>query len=84
MKTFIFMYFLGEDVDRTRKNLGQHVAYWKAQNFDYYKNGPFSDKSGGLIMFAADSQEKAEEIIAHDPLLAGKAIKQYWLKEWIS
>ena len=84
MKTYIFIYFLEEDIEKVRKSLGQHVKYWKNQEFDYYKNGPFTDKSGGLIIFSSDSHEKAEEIISKDPLLKEKAIKQYWLKEWLS
>lgn len=84
MKLFVFMYFLVDDIDQTRKTLGAHVKYWKSRKFEYYKNGPFADKSGGLIIFSAGSQEQAEETVNNDPLLLGEAVKQHWLKEWVT
>ncbi len=84
MGIYIFIYFLGDDIDKVKENLGQHVNYWKEQKFDYYKNGPFADKTGGLIMFSAESHEKAQQVISRDPLLTEKVIKQFLLKEWIS
>lgn len=83
MKLFTFMYLLEQDIEKTKQFLGKHVIYWKGMNFDYFKNGPFADKSGGLIIFSAADEERAKNTIAEDPLLAGGAIKQYWLKEWI-
>jgi len=84
MKLFSFIYFLDEDVEKTKQFLGRHVKYWKSKNFSYFKNGPFADKSGGLIIFSAPDHSQAQETVGDDPLLQGKAIKQYWLKEWIS
>lgn len=83
MRTYIFMYLLEEDIARVRDYLGQHVSYWKSLEFDYFKNGPFADKSGGLIIFSSDSLGNAKKIIAQDPLFKGKAVIQYWLKEWV-
>lgn len=84
MKLFIFVYFLDEDIEKTKKYLGGHVSYWKSQKYDYFKNGPFADKSGGLIVFSSGNYEQAEKTVAGDPLLLGNAIKQYWLKEWVA
>jgi uncharacterized protein YciI len=83
MKLFIFIYFLNDDIERTKQFLGQHIQYWKNHKFEYFRNGPFTDKSGGLIIFSTQGLEEAKEIVAQDPLLMGNAIKQYWLKEWI-
>lgn len=83
MKLFAFMYLLDQDDEKTRQFLGQHVTYWKKGNFGYFRNGPFADKSGGLILFSAADEKRAGETVVNDPLLAGGAIKQYWLKEWI-
>lgn len=84
MKTYMFMYILGDDIDTVTKNLGQHVRYWKDLGLEYYKNGPFADKSGGLIIFTVTSHAEAERILAKDPLIKEKAIEQYWLKEWVA
>lgn len=83
MKKYAFIYFLDEDIDTIRKSLGRHIHYWKGLRLDYYANGPFADRSGGLILFSSDSLENAEKIIADDPLVAAKAVRQYWLKEWV-
>jgi len=84
MKKYVLIYFLAENIDTIRKSLGQHIHYWKNLELDYYANGPFADKTGGLIIFSADRLEHAGKIIADDPLLKAKAVKQYWLKEWVS
>jgi len=84
MKLFIFVYLLDEDFEKTKKYLGAHVTYWKSKKFGYFKNGPFADKSGGLIIFSSVGYEQAEKIVASDPLLLGNAIKQYWFKEWVA
>ena len=77
------MYFLSSDMKKIHQSLGAHVNYWRKGNFAYFKNGPFADKSGGLIIFSATDEKQAEKTIAGDPLLQGKAIQQFWLKEWI-
>ena len=82
MKIYMFMYILTDDLDKVRKILGHHVGYWKGLELDYFKNGPFADKSGGLILFSAADADAAEEILGKDPLLQGNAVNQYWLKEW--
>jgi uncharacterized protein YciI len=84
MKLFSFIYFLNEDIGNTQKFLGKHVTYWKSMKFEYFKNGPFADKSGGLIIYSSGSLEMAREIVANDPLILGNAVKQDWVKEWIA
>lgn len=83
MKLFMFVYFLDDDIEKTKKSLGEHITYWKSRKFDYFKNGPFADKSGGLIIFSSGNYDQAQETVADDPLLQGNAIKQYWVKEWV-
>ena len=84
MKTYVFMYILAADLDLIKKCLGQHVSYWKGLSLEYYKNGPFADKSGGLIIFSAENEKRAEEVLQQDPLVTEKAVAQYWLKEWVA
>ena len=83
MKLYVFIYFLDEDRAKTLKSLGRHVSYWKGRKFEYFKNGPFADRSGGMIIFSAGGIEAARAIVADDPLLLENAIHQHWLKEWV-
>jgi uncharacterized protein YciI len=84
MKLFSFIYFLDEDVEKTKQVLGEHVTYWKKKDLKYFRNGPFADKSGGLIIFSATDEGEAAKMVAVDPLLKGGAVRQHWLKEWIN
>jgi hypothetical protein len=84
MKTYVFMYILTEDIDAIQKCLGLHISYWKGLSLEYYKNGPFADKSGGLIIFSAGDAKRAEDILQNDPLITEKAVVNYWLKEWVA
>jgi len=45
--------------------------------------GPFADRTGGLITFAAASLEDAQHIIMDDPILREHLIEQFWIKEWL-
>ncbi len=83
MNTYIFMYLLEDDIDTIKKAIGSHIKYWRDRELDYYRGGPFADKSGGLIIFTSSSYETANNIIAKDPFLTEKVLKEYWLKEWI-
>jgi uncharacterized protein YciI len=60
-----------------------HVDYWKSKKLDDYQGGPFSDRSGGLITFAAENLERANEIIKNDPFILNDLIDQNWIKEWL-
>jgi len=84
MKTFVFMYILTDEIEVIQKSLGRHIKYWKSLDLPYYKNGPFADKSGGLIIFSAADKKEAEDIVSNDPLLNEKAVADYWIKEWIA
>jgi uncharacterized protein YciI len=60
-----------------------HVEYWKSRNLEKYTAGPFADKSGGLISFAATNFEEAEGMMVKDPFISEDLIDSKWLKEWI-
>ena len=83
MRTYIFMYFLVDDVEKIKSTIGPHVNYWRNQEFDDYRGGPFTDKTGGLIIYSSNSYEEANEIINNDPFIKEGTLKEYWLKEWI-
>ena len=84
MKTFVFMYILTDEIEVVKRSLGLHIKYWKGLDLAYYKNGPFADKSGGLITFSAVDKKEAEDIVSKDPLLIEKAVADYWIKEWVA
>jgi uncharacterized protein len=44
--------------------------------------GPFTDGSGALFIYDADSVEAAEAIVAVDPYQTGGAFASYELKPW--
>ena len=81
--TYVFFYFMVDDVERIKSTIGPHVAYWKSQSFEYYRGGPFTDKSGGLIIFTSENYSEAEDIVRNDPFIKEGALREYWLKEWI-
>lgn len=45
-------------------------------------SGPFEDDSGALIVYEADSQEAAEEMIANDPFNKAGVFQSYTIKPW--
>ncbi len=45
--------------------------------------GPFTDRSGGLITFDADSLEQAEGIIAADPFVLEELLESSVVKQWM-
>lgn len=83
MKTFVFFYFMNEEKnDAIPEQAPHHTAYWQNQNLPNYKGGPFSDFSGGLISFQAESQSKAEVLVLGDPFVVEELLKNMWIKEW--
>ena len=86
MRLYTFIYFLGEDLEKVKESLGDHITYWRKRKkeLEFFRNGPFADKSGGLIIFSSSGFYEAEKLVNNDPLITEKVLKNYWLKEWIS
>lgn len=82
-RRFIYFYFNRKEPEKIREVVPAHVQYWKAANLKSYSGGPFADRSGGLISFAAQNLEEATEIILRDPFNQENLIEQKWIKEWI-
>jgi uncharacterized protein YciI len=80
---FIYFYFNRNEPEKLREVVPAHVEYWKTANLESYSGGPFADRSGGLISFAAQTLEEATEIILRDPFIQANLIEQKWIKEWI-
>ncbi len=83
MKKFIFFYF-NNHLDKIREIVPFHISYWKELKLESYSGGPFSDKSGGMIIFTAENITEAKKIIGEDPFIKEKFIAEYYLKEWLT
>jgi uncharacterized protein YciI len=59
------------------------VGYWKTANVKGYMGGPFGDRTGGLISFAAPNLQRATEVTLQDPFILEDLIEEKWIKEWI-
>ncbi len=69
--------------DTIRQIVPAHVQYWQSRDVPDYMGGPFADRTGGLITFAAASLENAQDLIMDDPFVCEHLIEQFWIKEWL-
>lgn len=83
MQRFAFLYLMKREPEKIQSVVPQHIAYWHKLNLKGYVGGPFSDRSGGLIIFNSESKEKAELLVSGDPFVSEDLLAQMWLKEWI-
>lgn len=82
---FLYIYFMTKaPPDRLRATARTHAAYWRELGLHDYLGGPFADRSGGLITFAAESAGEAERLVADDPFLRSGLIARHWVKEWLT
>ena len=77
-KKYVFLYF----IKNTPEKISLVISYWKDVNVDSDKGGPFGDRSGGLIAFAAESLEDAKKIVNDDSFVNQDLLKERWVKEW--
>lgn len=82
MPRYSYFYFNRNAPGRIGPVVPEHIRYWHAAHLPDYQGGPFGDRSGGLIIFAAPSRPAAEAVVAQDPFVQAGLIEQSWLKEW--
>ncbi len=82
MRKYTFFYFMVADSRRFSEVIPQHVQHWDAHRSSSYIGGPFTDRSGGLIVFEAEDLVAAEQVVRRDPFVEGDLLAQSWLKEW--
>ena len=80
---FLFFYLMADDPDRVGEVAPRHAAYWHELALSGYFGGAFSDRSGGLITFEADTWARAEQLVTDDPFLRESTISSWWLKQWL-
>lgn len=72
------------DTDLRAQRRDDHVAYLNKLKEDgvLVAAGPYSDLSGGTIVYQADTQEDAEKLVAGDPYTLANVTKDRYLREW--
>jgi uncharacterized protein YciI len=83
MKRFLYFYLMRNTPEAIRQMVPRHIQYWQSCDLPDYVGGPFADRTGGLITFAAASLDDAEQIITDDPFVREQLIEQRWIKEWL-
>ncbi|HET7516480.1 MAG TPA: YciI family protein [Actinomycetes bacterium] len=79
---FAYLYFMKDDPDGVRATVGRHVAYWHQLRLPGYLGGPFQDRTGGLITFQAEDDERARRAVDADPFMQEGLLEAHWLKQW--
>ena len=81
-KRYIYFYFNRNGVEKIIDVVPKHIQYWQTAAVNDYMGGPFSDHTGGLILFRASNLEEAISITRRDPFLTENLLTQRWIKEW--
>jgi hypothetical protein len=81
--TWVYFYFMRDEPERVREVALQHAQYWREMGTPGSRGGPFSDRSGGLIIFESPDEETAKEAVANDPFQLAEVLEQWWLKAWV-
>ncbi len=82
-KTFVIIYTIVVDRTTYEPHLPAHLDYLQTlkQRGVLLLSGPFTDRSGGMIMIRAASYDAAETIARNDPLVSS-GVDRYQLHEW--
>ena len=83
LKQFVFFYLMTNNPEKIRNTVPEHIRYWKENKPINYSGGPFTDRSGGLILFEAEGIETATKLAMNDPFVVQDIIENKWVKEWI-
>lgn len=82
MSRFLYFYRMRPASDAIRAAVPAHVEYWRSRNLPEYIGGPFADRTGGLITFAASSLETARRTVQDDPFVQEDLVADSWVREW--
>ncbi|MBP1970706.1 uncharacterized protein YciI [Virgibacillus natechei] len=72
-----------KDEEKSKEYRADHLAYLetKAKEGNIFAKGRFSDGSGGLIIYKAESLEEAENMAKQDPYVTSNA-RDLEVHEW--
>ena len=79
--SWVYVYLMRDEAARVREVAPHHARYW-SETGSAECAGPFSDRSGGLIIFDAADEDAAERMVADDPFQREALLEQWWLKAW--
>ena len=82
-RNYLFFYLMNKDLEKIRTLAPMHIKYWEENRPTGFSGGPFSDRSGGLILFEAKNLEVAEALAMNDPFVINQVINGRWIKEWM-
>jgi uncharacterized protein YciI len=71
------------DPEHVRAAVAGHVSHWQGLRLNGYLGGPFADRSGGLITFEAEDEERAGRAVSSDPFVVEGLLEVHWLKRWM-
>ncbi len=73
------------DKEKDDEVLEEHKAYLKKyiDEGKIFAKGPFTDHSGGLVIYSVEDIDEAKRIIENDPVIKYSS-RDYVLKEWKS
>lgn len=71
------------DEEKNQQYRPQHLEYLEAlgQQGKVFAKGPFTDGSGGMVIYVADSIEEAKEMAEKDPYVI-LGVRRLELREW--
>ena len=84
MKRFLFFYFMGDEYDTIQQTIPDHAKYWQGLALPGYDGGPFMDRSGGCVVFQAETLTDAREIVVQDPFVIKGCLSEYYVNEWVT
>ncbi len=73
-----------DDAEKIAQVRPTHREYLKTllDSGKLHESGPFTDDSGALIIYIADSEADARELLANDPFSINGIITDATVKEW--
>jgi uncharacterized protein YciI len=73
-----------DDKDKIQQVRPTHREYLKSlvDSGRLHESGPFTDDSGALIIYVADSEADARELLANDPFTINGVITEATVREW--
>lgn len=73
------------DKEKDQEVLEEHKQYLNKyiDEGKIFAKGPFTDHSGGLVIYSVENIDEAKRIIENDPVIKYNS-RQYTLKEWRS
>lgn len=70
-----------DTIARVRPTHREYLTALKEQG-KLWASGPFEDDSGALIIYEADEQQAAEELVHNDPFYKAGVFQSYTMKPW--